>query len=216
MELVTIILIAATVIISLKGFNDPYFTDQYLFRISDVKNKKQYIRLITSGFLHADLPHLLFNMMTLYFFSSIGIQYFGDMGFILIYLFSIVVGNLFSMYLYKNQPYYAALGASGGVSGVLFTAIALDPHIGIGFMFIPIPISGYIFGFLYFAYSIYQMMNPKSTDNIGHSAHLGGAIVGIIAVFVAFPSISFENSFYVGIMSLPLLYLVYMIIQNKI
>ncbi|MCL1666268.1 rhomboid family intramembrane serine protease [Elizabethkingia ursingii] len=215
MDLLVIIIIAATALVSFKGFNDRGFFSQYMFQVGAIQRNKEYIRLLTSGFLHADIMHLLFNMLTLYFFSGIVIDYFGKLGFVLIYFGAIIAGNLFSMFIYKNNPMYSAIGASGGVSGILFAAIAMNPYLGIGFFFIPIPIPGYIFGALYFGYSVYMMLNPKEWDNLGHAAHLGGSVVGLVYAFISFPMNTLEHIFQILIMSLPLLYLAFRILFNK-
>ncbi|MDO4224862.1 MAG: rhomboid family intramembrane serine protease, partial [Bergeyella zoohelcum] len=156
----------------------------------------------------------VFNMITLYFFGGTVVNFFGLLGFFFIYVGAILLGNLFSLYLYKNQGWYSAIGASGGVAGILFASIAAIPDLGIYMFFIPIPIPGYIFGFLYFSYSVYMMLNPRMNDNIGHAAHLGGAFFGLVSAFVFLPTIAFSNILYIALMSLPLMYLGY-IIFNK-
>ena len=148
MSLILIIVIAVTAIISFIAFSNQSLFEKYKFNVGAINNNKEYIRLLSAGFLHADMMHLLFNMMTLYFFGPIVIQAFGAVGFIIVYFGSVLLGNIFSLYLYKNQPWYSAIGASGGVSGILFASIAMIPDVGIYFFFIPIPIPVYIFGFL--------------------------------------------------------------------
>ena len=180
MSPVLLIIIAATAIISYIAFSNHAMFEKYKFNVGAILRNKEYVRLISAGFLHADFMHLVFNMMTLYFFGPIVIQAFGAYGFLLVYFGSILLGNIFSLYLYKNQSWYSAIGASGGVSGILFTSIAMIPDLGIYFFFIPIAIPGYIFGFAYFAYSVYMMLNPKPTDTIGPAAHSGGAFFGMI------------------------------------
>ncbi|WP_234110524.1 rhomboid family intramembrane serine protease [Chryseobacterium sp. R2A-55] len=215
MNTLLLIIIAATAIISYFGFNNPQLFDKYKFNVGAILNRKEYIRLISAGFLHADLMHLLFNMMTLYFFGPIVVQVFGEMGFLAVYFGSIFLGNLFSLYLYKNQSWYSAIGASGGVSGILFASIAMIPDLGIYFFFIPIPIPGFIFGFLYFAYSVYSMLNPRESDNIGHAAHLGGAFFGLVYAVALQPARAIENSLFLVIMSLPLIYMAYQVFIKK-
>ncbi|WP_447950945.1 rhomboid family intramembrane serine protease [Chryseobacterium koreense] len=215
MNTLLLIIIAATAIISYFGFNNPQLFDKYKFNVGAILNRKEYIRLISAGFLHADLMHLLFNMMTLYFFGPIVVQVFGEMGFLAVYFGSIFLGNLFSLYLYKNQSWYSAIGASGGVSGILFASIAMIPDLGIYFFFIPIPIPGFIFGFLYFAYSVYSMLNPRESDNIGHAAHLGGAFFGLVYAVALQPVRAIENSLFLVIMSLPLIYMAYQVFIKK-
>lgn len=215
MHLVLLITIVITVIISLIGFQNASAFEKYKFNVSSIKYKKEYIRFLSAGFLHADWGHLFFNMLTLYFFGPIVLEVFNVSGFLLIYLCSIILGNLFSFYLYQKQGWYSAIGASGGVSGVLFAAIAVYPQIGIGILFIPIPIPGYIFGALYFAYSVYMMLNPRLNDNIGHAAHLGGAAFGLIYAVATEPEVAFSNIYFLGIMSLPLLYMAYQVFVKK-
>jgi membrane associated rhomboid family serine protease len=215
MSLILIIVIAVTAIISFIAFSNQPLFEKYKFNVGAINNNKEYIRLLSAGFLHADMMHLLFNMMTLYFFGPIVIQAFGAVGFIIVYFGSVLLGNIFSLYLYKNQPWYSAIGASGGVSGILFASIAMIPDLGIYFFFIPIPIPGYIFGFLYFAYSVYMMLNPKPHDNIGHAAHLGGAAFGLVFAIALQPEVAMSNALYLGIMSLPLLYMSYMVFVKK-
>lgn len=215
MNTLLLIIIAATALISYFGFNNPQFFEKYKFNVGAILNRKEYIRLISAGFLHADLMHLLFNMMTLYFFAPIVVQAFGGVGFLAVYFGSILLGNLFSLYLYKNQYYYSAIGASGGVSGILFASIAMIPNIGIYFFFIPIPIPGFIFGLLYFAYSVYSMLNPRASDNIGHAAHLGGAFFGLVYAVALQPVRAIENSLFLLIMALPLIYMAYQVFVKK-
>ncbi len=216
MSPILLIIIAATSIISFIAFNNQAIFEKYKFSVSDVIQKREYYRLISSGFLHGDLMHLLFNMMTLYFFGPIVVTAFGTFGFLIVYFGSILLGNLFSLYLYKNQGWYSAIGASGGVSGILFASIAMIPDLGIYFFFIPIPIPGYIFGLLYFGYSVYSMLHPREGDNIGHSAHLGGAFLGLFYAIAFQPAVAMENLLYLGIMALPLIYMGYMVFVKKI
>jgi Uncharacterized membrane protein (homolog of Drosophila rhomboid) len=163
MSTILLIIITVTAIISFIAFNNQQLFEKYKFNVGAILQKKEYIRLLSAGFLHADLMHLLFNMMTLYFFGPIVVEAFGEIGFLMVYFGSILLGNIFSLYLYKNQPWYSAIGASGGVSGILFASIAMIPDLGIMFFFIPIPIPGYIFGFLYFAYSVLYDAESETT-----------------------------------------------------
>lgn len=212
---VLLIVIAATAVISFIAFSNTVLFEKYKFNVSAILYNKEYVRLVSAGFLHADMMHLLFNMLTLYFFGPIVIEAFGTVGFLVIYLGSIILGNLFSLYLYKSQGWYSAIGASGGVSGILFAAIAIYPQIGIYFFFIPIPIPGYIFGLLYFGYSVYMMLNPRPHDNIGHAAHLGGAFFGLAYAVGYAPQYAAKNALELAIMALPLMYMAYMVFVRK-
>ena len=215
MSSILLIIIAVTAIISFIAFNNQQLFEKYKFNVGAILQKKEYIRLLSAGFLHADLMHLLFNMMTLYFFGPIVVQAFGEIGFLMVYFGSILLGNIFSLYLYKNQPWYSAIGASGGVSGILFASIAMIPDLGIMFFFIPIPIPGYIFGFLYFAYSVYMMLNPNQHDNIGHAAHLGGAFFGLVYAIALQPERAIQNALFLGVMALPLIYMGFQVFVKK-
>ena len=125
LSLITIIIIGANIIFSMKGFNDFSFFEKYKFNIGAIKRGEQ-IRMISSGFLHADMQHLLFNMFTLYFFADVVIDYLNPFYFIILYIGSLLVGNLLSYYFHKNEYHYSAVGASGAVMGVLYSAILLD------------------------------------------------------------------------------------------
>lgn len=210
MHPVLIAVIAITVIISLAGFQNVSVFEKYKFNVSAIKYKKEYIRLLSAGFLHADWGHLFFNMLTLYFFAPIVLYVYGISGFFVIYLSSIIIGNLFSLYLYQKQGWYSAVGASGGVSGILFAAVAYAPN-EIEVNFVP----GFVFGLLYFSYSVYMMLNPKPHDNIGHAAHLGGAAFGLVYAVVMEPEVAFSNIYFLGVMSLPLLYMAYQVFVKK-
>ena len=210
MHPVLIAVIAITVIISLAGFQNAEVFEKYKFNVSAIKYKKEYIRLLSAGFLHADWGHLFFNMLTLYFFAPIVLYVYGIAGFFVIYLSSIIIGNLFSLYLYQKQGWYSAVGASGGVSGILFAAVAYAPN-EIEVNFVP----GFVFGLLYFSYSVYMMLNPKPHDNIGHAAHLGGAAFGLVYAVVMEPEVAFSNIYFLGVMSLPLLYMAYQVFVKK-
>lgn len=212
---ILIVIIIITAVISFAAPMGSANFEKYKFSVGAILNRKEYGRLLSSGFLHADIMHLVFNMLTLYFFGPVVIQGFGNVGFLIIYFGSILLGNMFSLFVYQRQPWYSAIGASGGVSGILFASIALIPHLEIYMFFIPIGIPGYIFGLVYFSYSVYMMLNPNHNDNIGHAAHLGGAFFGLIYAVANQPQAAIDNSMYLGIMSLPLIYLGYEIFVKK-
>lgn len=200
-------ILIATIGISYHGFNNQDFFRRYMFNVRSVQ-KGDYLRLLSSGFLHAGWEHLIFNMISLFFFHRIIIYEMGASVFMLIYLGAIVFGNLFCLYIYRHQPYYSAIGASGGVSGIIFAAIALMPQLRVNFM------PDWLFGAIYFGYSVYQMLNPRQGDNIGHAAHLGGAIFGIVVIAFLQPLLIAENALYLGIMALPLGYMGYRLLQK--
>ena len=204
LDLVTLILIGANVIISLKGFNDNYFFDRYKFNVSAIR-AGQRERTLTSGFLHVDFTHLFLNMFTLYFFADVVINWFGPGRFLLIYFVSLLAGSLLSLYFHKDEPYYSAVGASGAVTGVLFAAILLQPDMRLALLFIPIPFPAYVFGIAYLLYSIYGMRTR--IGNIGHSAHFGGAIGGFVTVLLFRPSLLTTQPLMVLLLALPIVLL---------
>ncbi|WP_407402671.1 rhomboid family intramembrane serine protease [Chryseobacterium sp.] len=210
MNNLVLIIIAITSIASYYALNDAAIFEKYKFSVGAINNRKEYVRLVSSGFLHADFMHLFFNMFSLFMFQGPVIEFFGEIGFLIIYFASMVLGNLFSLFIYKNQPWYSAIGASGAVSGIIFAAIAMAPN-EISVNFLP----GWLFGTLYFGYSVYMMIKPKQWDNLGHAAHLGGAFFGLVYAVIMRPETAIQNSLYLGAMSLPLLYLSYEIFIKK-
>ena len=201
LSVATIVIMAANVLVSLKGFNDNVFFDRYKFSIGGIK-AGQKERAMTSGFLHVDMAHLFFNMFTLYFFANVVIDWFGSTQFLIIYFISLLAGNLLSIFFHQNEPYYSAVGASGAVTGILYAAILLEPNMQLGFFFIPIPLPAYVIGIGYLVYSIYGMKNR--VGNIGHSAHLGGAIGGYVTTLLFMPQLIQAEPLMVGLLALPI------------
>ncbi|MFT5249467.1 MAG: membrane associated rhomboid family serine protease [bacterium] len=212
-HMATLAIIAANVIISLKGFKDFSFFEKYKFNIGGIRRGEQF-RMFSSGFLHLDFSHLLFNMMTLYFFADVVIGSIGYVKFILIYLASLLVGNLLSFYFHKDEYHYSAIGASGAVSGILYSAILFYPNMSLYMFFIPIPIPAWVFGILYLLYSIYGM--KKSLGNIGHDAHFGGALAGYVLTILFAPSLLNTQLWIIALLAVPLLLLFILIKLKKI
>ena len=203
-DIATIAIIAANVLVSLKGFNDTSFFERYKFSIGAIK-AGQKERMVTSGFLHVDISHLLFNMLTLYFFAGVVINWFGPFQFFIIYAVSLLAGSLLALSFHKDEPYYSAVGASGAVTGILYAAILLQPTMQLGIMFIPIPVPAYVVGIGYLLYSIYGM--KKRLGNIGHTAHFGGAIGGYACTLLFMPSLLQTETLMVGLLALPIILL---------
>lgn len=204
LSLVTIAIIAANAIISFKGFEDRLFFEKYKFNIGSIRRGEQ-IRMFSSGFLHVDITHLLFNMITLYFFADAVIMALGSLKFLIIYIASLLVGNLLSLYFHKDEYWYNAVGASGAVTGILYAAILLQPEMSLYMFFIPIPIPGYVFGVGYLLYSIYGMKNK--IGNIGHDAHFGGAIGGYVVTLILMPSLFKTDLGHIGLLAIPIVVL---------
>ena len=201
---VILLIIIANVLFSMKGFDDYSFLDKYKFQVGRVLGKEK-IRMFTSGFLHVDWMHLGFNMYALYMFGGFVSTLLGAVSFLIVYFGSLMAGSLYTLQYHKNEPYYSAVGASGAVSGVVYSAILLNPGLELYLFFIPIPIPGYIFGVGYLLYSIYGM--KKQLGNIGHAAHLGGAIGGFILTLILNPILFTTNTIFVIMLAVPIILL---------
>ena len=193
--------ILINIVFSYKGFKDRAFFDKYKFNPNAIK-KGENIRYLSSGFLHVNQGHLFVNMFTLFFFAPVVIRLLGDANFILIYLVSLYVGNMITYRINKNKLNYNAVGASGAVMGVVYSSILLYPNMTLYFIIIPMP--AYVFGLLYLWYSIYSMKNVR--DNIGHEAHLGGAIAGFFLTIILNPGILADSFVTVLILMIPIIY----------
>jgi membrane associated rhomboid family serine protease len=204
LHIATIAVIAANVLVSLRGFKDYAFFERYKFNISAIQ-AGQKDRMFTSGFLHVDGSHLLLNMFTLYFFADVVIRWFGAGKFLIIYLISLVAGSLLALSFHKKEPFYSAVGASGAVTGILYAAILLQPDMRLALMFIPIPFPAYVLGIAYLLYSIYGM--KKRLGNIGHTAHFGGAVGGYVSTLIFMPSIVTTHPVMVLLLALPIILL---------
>ncbi|SHG58050.1 Rhomboid family protein [Flavobacterium fluvii] len=213
MSTILIVIIAVTVLFSLKGFKDVAFFRKFEFHIGSIRAGDQ-IRMVTSGFLHADMGHLFFNMFTLFMFAPVVINYFGSASFFLIYMASLVFGSLLTLMMHKNDYSYRAIGASGAVTGILYSAILIDPSMSLYLFFIPIPIPAYLFGIGYLLYSIYGM--KAKNDNIGHTAHFGGAIGGYLITLLKEPAMFVDNTVMVVLLAIPIVILFVMSKMGKL
>lgn len=185
----TLLIIAATVLASWLAFNNAKLLERLILWPPAISRRHQYDRLVTHGFIHADFQHLLFNMITLYFFGRAVEQWFvpyiGQVGFVLFYLSAIVVAILPTYLKHRNDANYRSLGASGAVSAVLFTFILVQPWSLIIVFVLPVP--AIVYGVLYVGYSIW--MDRQGRDNINHSAHLWGAGYGILFTLMMEPRV---------------------------
>jgi membrane associated rhomboid family serine protease len=187
---ITVIIIIITCIISFTAFSSEKIINDLIFWPPMIQEKKQFYRFITSGLIHADIPHLAFNMITLYFFGRLVEEYLfipkiGKTGYLLFYIAGIIVSEIPSYIRHRNNYSYRSLGASGAVTAVLFSFILLAPWQTIYVFFLPVP--AIIFAALYVGYSIY--MDRKGGDNVNHSAHLWGAAWGVVFTLFMEPAI---------------------------
>ena len=213
MNIHTLIIISINLLFSIQGFKDYSFFEQYKFNIAALQRGEK-IRMLSSGFLHVNWQHFMFNMISLCFFAHIVVNLLGALNFYLVYLFSLLAGNLLSFYFHKNEPFYSAVGASGAVTGIVYSAILLRPDMHMFIYFIPIPIPSYVVGVGYLLFSIYGM--KTKLGNIGHDAHFGGAVGGYIMTLFLAPWI-FEYHFWmVALLATPIVLLLILKWKNKL
>ena len=210
MSIPVLLLIVFNVLVSYKGFSESRFFERYKFSVLALQ-KKQYFRLLSSGFLHVDTAHLIFNMFALYMFGDVVIQITGVFLFMLIYVLSLLAGNYFTYINHKNEPNYSAVGASGAVSGIVYSSILLFPQMQLALIFFPIPMPGYVFGILYLLYTLFGMKSRR--DNIGHTAHFGGAVSGFAITLFIFPSLIYMQTNLILLLMIPLI--VYLVMKRN-
>lgn len=209
MSVIVLILVAVNVYISYKGLTNDLFFEKNKFEVDKVLVNKEYKRIITSGFLHVSWTHLIFNMISLYFFA--GIEYYiGGIGFLVVYFAALAGGNLLSLLIHRQHGEYSAVGASGAVCGIIFASIALFPGFRIGFFGLPFAIPGWAYGLLFVFYSIYGIRSRS--DNIGHEAHLGGALFGMLTGLLMRPEAFAQNYITILMIALPVIGFIYIII----
>lgn len=188
--MITEIIIALTVILSLYTlYGNRELYEALTLRPYRDYREGNYYTLATCGFIHVDLMHLLFNMLSLYFFGHYVDRELGSVGFTCLYLASILGGAGVSYWKNKDNPYYATVGASGGVSGIIFASILFYPYSHVGFLFLPVAIPGPLFAVLYLIYSYYSAQDPG--ERINHDGHFYGALTGVaVAIFAKPESLS--------------------------
>jgi membrane associated rhomboid family serine protease len=201
------VLIAANAVMSFKAFEDMAFFRKYEFHVGSIRAGQQY-RMFSSAFLHVDFVHLALNMLALYLFGPIVIAYNGVFGFLLVYFLSLICGSLLTMVFHKEDYSYRAVGASGAITGVMYSAILFEPMMRINF------IPAYLFGLIYLLFSIYGMKSKR--DNIGHTAHFGGAAGGFLVTLVANPLLFSARPMIILYLAIPLVILFIMAKTGKI
>ncbi|HPH99525.1 MAG TPA: rhomboid family intramembrane serine protease [Chitinophagaceae bacterium] len=188
---ITLALLIITCIISITAFNNRKVINDLIFSPVDVQQRHQWYRFITCGLIHADFAHLAFNMITLYFFGrvmeQVYVEYFNlpKYTYLILYIVALVVSEIPSYIKHRNNNEYRSLGASGAVAAIVFAFILIAPWATIYVFFIPVP--AILYGVLFLVYSAY--MSKKGKDNINHSAHLWGAVVGIVFTIIVQPAV---------------------------
>ncbi|HEY8388639.1 MAG TPA: rhomboid family intramembrane serine protease [Parasegetibacter sp.] len=186
---ITLIIVIITALISISAFSNGKLIDDLIFYPPAVSRHNQWYRFFTCGLIHADWGHLIFNMLALYLFGRVVEQQFqgifdssGKILYLLMYVSALMVSLLPTYKKHKDNYYYRSLGASGAVSAVIFAGLLIAPYMEVYIFFIPIPIPGFIFAPLYLIIS--AVLDKKGGDNVNHSAHIWGAIYGLIFVIV--------------------------------
>ncbi len=197
--IVGLILIAVNCVISYFGLRNQSVIENYCFEVDKILVKKDWKRIVTSGFLHVSWMHLFFNMFSLYFFSELLEREVGHWIFLLIYLGSLICGNLLALFIHRHHGSYRAIGASGAVSGIIFSSIALFPGLEINLFIIHMP--SWIFGMAYILLTIYGIRSKKT--NIGHEAHLGGALAGMLLAIGFYPESIRTNYLPILVVTIP-------------
>jgi membrane associated rhomboid family serine protease len=181
-----LVIFVATIAISLIGlYGSPKLIDRSLFRPYWLLRRKEYDTIVMCGFVHADFMHLLFNMMTFYFFAFNLERYIGTVQFIVLYFAGLLISHAGTYYKQRRNPEYACLGASGAISAVLFAAIVYFPEMSLFVLPFPFPIPAPLFAVGYLAYTYYASRHPRG--RINHDAHLGGALTGLLFVALTEP-----------------------------
>jgi membrane associated rhomboid family serine protease len=185
----TLIIIIITALVSFSAFRSEKIMNELIFYPPAISTDRQYYRFISCGFIHADLPHLLFNMISLFLFGKFVEEQFADIFgqggkllYLLMYLLALIVSILPSYLRNKDNYSYRSLGASGAVSAVVFAGLMIAPYIKVGLFIIPPIIPGFVFGPLYLIVSAY--LDRKGGDNINHSAHIWGALFGVVFLII--------------------------------
>lgn len=198
---ITTLIAIATALSSWAAFNKSEMMDSWIFWPYKVWKNGEWYRLLSCGFVHADLMHLLFNLIAFYSFGNFveykfG-EYFGGTGttvFVLFYVSAIVLADAYNLFKQKENYYYRSLGASGGVAAIIFAYVLIDPSGTITLYFIQ-DVPAWIFGILYLLYSAY--MANRGTDNVGHIAHFTGAIYGFAFMAIAQPKLLVQLFYFI-------------------
>lgn len=180
-----LLILIVTIVVSLIGLNQPRIIEKAMLRPYTLFRKREYEKLITSGFVHADMWHLIFNCITFYFFAFPLERAIGTVSFVSLYFIGMVVSDIGTVLKHRNDPQYASLGASGAILAVLFAGIVYFPTASMIMFPIPIPIPAPLFAVLYLGYTWWQ--TRQNTGRINHDAHFTGALFGLAFVGLTDP-----------------------------
>lgn len=189
--MITYLILGITVVVSFICFGNQTLAMKLALSPYQVIHRQEWYRVVTHGFVHADMTHLLVNMFTFWSFGTYMEQYYqyvglGKWGFLLLYFEGMIFASSFDLAKQKDNPYYLSIGASGAVSAVLFSSIFFDPW-GKIYFFALLPIPGILFGVIYLLYC--QYMAKQASDHINHNAHFLGALFGFLLPALLNPSL---------------------------
>jgi len=210
-DIVTII-IAANVLITFWGFRSRQFFNRFSFAVGPILQSRQYERILISTFLHADYIHLLFNMISFYSFAAEMQQLIGGLNLLILYFGSALGGDLLALYIQRHHPAYRAVGASGAISGVIFSSVLFFPAGRIYLFFVPIGIPTWLFAILFVLISVYGI--GKQAGNIGHEAHLGGALTGLLITGMLYPEVLADQIVLTLVLFIPVVVFLAIIIRK--
>lgn len=208
---ISILIMVVTVIFSAKAFTNRTLFARYAFDVERILVHRDYKRLVTSGLLHVSWLHLIFNMLTLHAFAGSLAMIVTWWQFLIIYLGSLVGGNLFALLIHKNHGDYTAVGASGAVSGLIFASMVIMPGMAIQLMGI-LTLPGWLYTLLFVGVSIYGIRSRR--DNIGHEAHLGGGLIGMLIAIAMWPGQVIYNYVPILLITLPTIALILFIVTR--
>lgn len=211
-SLVTLLLLAVTSFISYKGLKNSFFQQKYAFDVERILVYKEYVRFVSSGFLHNSWSHLIFNMLALLIFGSSLEPVIGGFYLLLIYFAALIGGGLLELLTHKGHSDHTSVGASGAVNGIIFASIALFPGMGIGLFLLPISIPAWAFGLAYIIFSIYGIKARWGAS--GHAAHLGGALIGMLVALAIYPEAFAANYLPILVIALPTLAFILLLIYK--
>jgi membrane associated rhomboid family serine protease len=180
-----VLLIGSVVLVSIVAWTSKTLKYALILNPFLVRERFQLHRLVTAGWIHADWSHLLFNMLTLYFFAGQVLKVLGPAQLLVLYVSAVIVAHLPTTLLHMRNPKYNSLGASGGVAAVIFSAILLYPGLKLSLLFLPIPVPGYVYAVGYLAYSAWS--SYRARDGVNHTAHFAGAVYGALLTYAFEP-----------------------------
>lgn len=211
-SIIATLILIVTGLTTWKGEKDPEYKEKYLFHVDGILIHGERYRLFSSGLLHSGWIHFGFNMITLLSFSQLLEWLYGKWALLGLYVLSLLGGSLYSLYVHRQHGDYRALGASGAVSGVVGASLLADPNGTISLILIPIEFRAWILGLVYILFTIYAL--KRRIGNIGHAAHLGGTLAGMLLMLLWDSSVFFAHPFIAVGLLLPVMYFTVLIVRN--